>query len=1015
MRPIASSRRPFRRLASHFTLLVIFLALPLAVRAQDPYPRCLLCHGNLENVAQSMGWNGNSECTYCHGGDPNATDMFSAHVQPLLPPIMDATTPPRDYDLAYQQFINPSNLRVVDYTCGGCHEEITFGVKKSMMATAAGHYAGGLYQCGAQPTRNPVYGTFAVVDDDGFVPAERGAVESLADLVRYDPAGDPQDFATHFEAVPGQACARCHLWSRGAGYRGAANQRGLYRADGCAACHMIYHDDGLSQSADASIDHAETGHPMHHAVTRAIPTSQCLHCHQRGARIGVSFTGRSEMPPRLPAGPGVPGTTGVLFGGQYHYATPDTNPPDIHHERGLHCVDCHTKKEIMGDGNIYGHMDQATRIECSSCHGRPESAPTLADDEGESLRNVAAVGDVVTLTSKVTGETHVVKRAMDVTNPRSPLYNPRAACAMNGNHIKPQGGLECYACHASWTVNCYGCHFERDERYSGLNLVSREMEIGRVRTNNKVFESFRSFQMGPNSGGRVAPYVVGCQPIADVTAPDGSKILDYAMPTAASGASGLALNPVNPHTTRGAGWVRDCAECHRAPPTLGMGSGNYALARTFAYVAGGDGVIRMNRWAQPEHPAPAGILSSGAALAVAALPNAIEGTADYLYVARGAAGVEVYDLRGDGPPRLAASVAGIDARDVSRVARYVYVVVAGVGVMIFDNDNPEILTPIATIDAPAARRAVPWGIHLFIAAGQDGLIVVDVGDHANPAIIATLGGMNLADVRPYAHYQPGSAFASRLYAADPDFGVRIIDLLPDFAAPRLVGGLPLPGASGLDTYARWRAADAVEPSREHDYLYVAAGPGGLHVFDMTAPDQIVEVGAVAAPAGDALHVDVASQIAPPGANDYALVADRNNGLLVVNVTDPTSPQLVATVPAAGAARVFVEVQQLDRYLDEQGNPLRESSHPFTGSFAHDDLVRILRASLDDCGPPRRGDANCDGAIDNGDIDAFVTALLDADLYAMLYPNCRIIAADANWDGVADNGDIDAFVALLLGP
>ena len=195
---------------------------------------------------------------------------------------------------------------------------------------------------------------------------------SLEDLITFDPTDDPSKFATHYKAVPGQACARCHLWSRGKGYRGAVGADGVYRADGCAACHMIYADDGLSQSADASIDHTEPGHPMTHIITKAIPSDQCIHCHHRGARIGLSFTGRAQMPPRLPSGPGVPGTTDVKFNGNYHYADAETNPTDLHHEAGLHCIDCHTKNGVMGDGNLYGHMDQATKVRCQTCHGLPD-------------------------------------------------------------------------------------------------------------------------------------------------------------------------------------------------------------------------------------------------------------------------------------------------------------------------------------------------------------------------------------------------------------------------------------------------------------------------------------------------------------------------------------------------------------------------------------------------------------------------------------------------------------------
>ncbi len=220
----------------------------------------------------------------------------------------------------------------------------------------------------------------------------------------------------------------------------------------------------MSRSADLSISHTEPGHAKYHTISKAIPTDQCLHCHHRGARIGLSFTGRSQMPPRLPAGPGVPGTTQVKFNGEYYFADTDTNPPDIHHQLGLHCIDCHTKVETMGDGNVYGHMDQATRIECESCHGRPGKSPSLKDNDGRALWNLREQGEDVVLTSKVTGREHVVPLVKDVVNPQHARYNPRAAAAMNDRHLHAQGGLECYACHTSWAPNCFGRHFERDER-----------------------------------------------------------------------------------------------------------------------------------------------------------------------------------------------------------------------------------------------------------------------------------------------------------------------------------------------------------------------------------------------------------------------------------------------------------------------------------------------------------------------------------------------------------------------
>jgi hypothetical protein len=61
-----------------------------------------------------------------------------------------------------------------------------------------------------------------------------------------------------------------------------------------------------------------------------------------------------------------------------------------------------------------------------------------------------------------------------------------------------------------------------------------------------------------------------------------------------------------------------------------------------------------------------------------------------------------------------------------------------------------------------------------------------------------------------------------------------------------------------------------------------------------------------------------------------------------------------------------------------------------------------------------GDMNCDGTINNFDIDPFVLALTNPAAYRTEYPSCDFYNADANGDGSVDNFDIDPFVLLLIG-
>lgn len=61
-------------------------------------------------------------------------------------------------------------------------------------------------------------------------------------------------------------------------------------------------------------------------------------------------------------------------------------------------------------------------------------------------------------------------------------------------------------------------------------------------------------------------------------------------------------------------------------------------------------------------------------------------------------------------------------------------------------------------------------------------------------------------------------------------------------------------------------------------------------------------------------------------------------------------------------------------------------------------------------PP--GDMNCDGALNNFDIDPFVLALTDPENYAAQFPDCNILNGDINNDGLINNFDIDPFVQWL---
>ncbi|MCQ8896279.1 hypothetical protein NQT62_07500 [Limnobacter humi] len=93
-----------------------------------------------------------------------------------------------------------------------------------------------------------------------------------------------------------------HLW-----FLGTNEQPGDYRSSGCTACHTVYTNDrdplhagpyaklgntGTTQTVDPTIAKNESGHPVKHSFTRAIPSSQCMVCHMHQPNVFVnSFYG----------------------------------------------------------------------------------------------------------------------------------------------------------------------------------------------------------------------------------------------------------------------------------------------------------------------------------------------------------------------------------------------------------------------------------------------------------------------------------------------------------------------------------------------------------------------------------------------------------------------------------------------------------------------------------------------------------------------------------------------------
>jgi len=304
-------------------------------------------------------------CTFCHGGNPIATTKEDAHVQPRYQkewfkngkfrvPEQSGPLLARE-SLEFVRFLNPGDLRVAATTCGSseCHSAETKGTSSSMMTHGAMLWGAALYNNGGFPLKDANFGESYSANGapqsiiqipqptaeqrrlKGILPFldplprweisqpgnilrvfERGGRRRLETGLpdRDEDAGKPdkglsaRGLGTAQRTDPVYlGLQKTRLLDPTLNFLGTNDHPGDYRSSGCTACHVIYANDrdskhsafysaagnrGMSQSADASIPKNESGHPIKHQLTSRIPTSQCMICHMHpGENMVASYLG----------------------------------------------------------------------------------------------------------------------------------------------------------------------------------------------------------------------------------------------------------------------------------------------------------------------------------------------------------------------------------------------------------------------------------------------------------------------------------------------------------------------------------------------------------------------------------------------------------------------------------------------------------------------------------------------------------------------------------------------------
>lgn len=945
------------------------------------------------------------------------------------------------------RFINPGDLRVAQEACGGCHAQEVLRVQKSMMTHSALLWGGAAYNNGILSAKNYLLGEsysrtgepqrLNTVPPPSPEELRKGVLPFLLPLPRWE-ISQPGDYFRSFERggrisrinpsdiglpnpleEPGKPDNK--LSDRGLGtqllisspllnihktrlndphlsFLGTNDHPGDYRSSGCSACHVVYANDrspvhagpyakfgnrGYSQTADTTISQRESGHPIRHQFTRAIPTSQCMVCHMHqpngflntflGFQMWDYESDGQFMYPRqqrqlsseeafklLAANP----EEAVLRGNwgdpdflrtvtrlnpklkttqlaDYHghgwifravfkrdrrgnlldqngaVIAPDSphkfhgvvpladgskaycndacrtaqkavHLKDIHAEKGMHCVDCHTTQDNHGNGKLYGEFHNAIEIQCVDCHGTVTQRATLltsglsAPAGGTALldrltpfgeRRFVKRGDRVFQRSMVHDSLQwEIPQVADIVDPASKHYNAKAAAAklvatggttwarpMSESQLAhgPQK-MECYTCHSSWVTNCFGCHLPQQANWK---KAMNHFEGGESRNwttyNPQVLrdDAFMLCRNATTKGNKYAPARSSSAVMLSSRNANREQIYNQQVPISAPGYSSQAFNPHFPHTVRTTE-TRTCTDCHLSEQNdnnawlaqvLLQGTNTVNFMGKYVYAGlGPHGLAAVKVTEDDEPQAVIGSylqklaypdnyqrhLQNGKELATAyehggTNIRSLQLRGEYLYTANGEDGLRVYD------------VANIDNKGFSE--RIVSAPVSPFG------QDTQVKTKFATAVAlptnmPIDTRRVhrpenqeQWPIHpsysyAYVADREEGLILVDV--------------MTLVD------NNPRNNFLERAVTFNPDGALN--------------------GAVNLTIAGR--------------YVYLCCDEG-LMIVDVDNPRQPKLVARLGAPAIKKPRA-VAIQFR------YALVCDQE-GVKAIDLTFPEQPRLVA--------------------------------------------------------------------------------------------------------------------------
>lgn len=500
--------------------------------------------------------------------------------------------------------------------------------------------------------------------------------------------------------------------------------------------------------------------------------------------------------------------------------------------------------------------------------------------------------------------------------------------------------MVCFTCHLSWTTSCGGCHLPIEANWKSKVHNYEDDETRNYATYNPQVARDQMFQLGKHQtskGNVIAPVRSSSALVLSSSNINRERIYVQQPPISAIGYSSQAFAPHFPHTVRKTE-TKVCSDCHLSENDdnnaimaqlmlLGTNFVNFVGLNSWVGLDGGFEAIRVTEWDEPQtvlgsylhryaypdyyrqHVEDNGrelknwirglIVDgniSGETHAREEFANVVQGTSgpvsclqnrgEYMFVAEGKGGFRAYDIALIGNKGFSERII---TAPFSPLGHDTHVDTRNATCMALPTNQP-IAPERNTPELREVNQEQPFSPiyhYAFVTDSEEGLIAVNVD--------------TLAD----GEFR--NNFFKRAFTFNPDnvlAGARHITLAGDYAyitanAGLVVVRLPQSGACEVndgntclapEVTAVIPMTDARASAIQFRYLWVSDADG-VKLFDVTDLARPVAVPSGTIALADARKIYLA--------RTYAYIAAKQDGLVIVDITNPTQPMEYMRYTASG--------------------------------------------------------------------------------------------------------------------